>query len=315
MLTLEITLTLTRPHRAHLICTTERVKNLCLLILLMLICVNAHFFWTHGLVKPFPSLDHIYCSFTTLGGFTSKYFRDWVWPIMDNIFSAMLPNSLILSCLIYMVVKRCHKVEMVPGLYKNHFIIEPDSVKRFSNLAIILGTMSIIFTLPETCYNTFEYALERLSLRFVGNEFHFNAQRALAQQLCYIIRDLFLAWKFFLYFVGWGKFRTRAIAVMSFRSCRVYLRQRKNMRNAYIRAAYRKQNEAAALSQKHSDTSCVDQTEMVHPQTASDEPCGSLQRRYDSCQIHYDNAKCGLMNDHEESQIWSPNTGSIMTYV
>ena len=228
MLVLEITLILVRPKQAHLICVTERVKNISLFILLLLICVNAHYFWTYGLVQPYPSSELIFCSFTSFGGDTSKSFRKGVWQSMDLVFSAFLPNALTFGCLLFLAVKRCcYRVDMFTTIEKNHFIMDHQCLKNLSTATLVLAISNLVFTLPEISYNFFEFAMEKFIMQstyYTTKEF---AQKALAQQLCCVIRDCYLSLKIVIYISCLKTFRNKCWALVTFRSCRIYHNKRK----------------------------------------------------------------------------------------
>ncbi|ELU11321.1 hypothetical protein CAPTEDRAFT_187072 [Capitella teleta] len=268
LLVLEVTLVLSFPRKAHVICVKERVKNLSLLIVLLLVCVNAHFFWTYGLVRFHPSAEKQYCIFTEYGGFYSKYFRGLVWPIMDTLFAAMLPNTIIVACLTYIFLRGCLKAEKLRVLMENHFVIDAESLRSFIVMTIVLGAFSVVMTLPETAYNLFEFAMERLQLEHIGNRETYFAQRTLAQLLCYIFRDLFLAFKVFVYVIMWKSFRERAVGVLTLRKYRTYCKKRKNFRDEYVREESARR---AKLQAKRSHTTHGDATE-EQPWTPSTDP-------------------------------------------
>ena len=317
MMVLEVTLVLTFPKRAHLICVAERVKNITLVVVLMLTCVNAHFFWTYGLVRLHPLADHVFCIFTQYGGFYSKYFRGIIWPILDSLFSAILPNSLILGCLVYVGIRGYLRPKRMEELLHNHFIVDPESLWSVIRLTIILGALSILLTLPETAYNIFEFAMERMALDHIGDRETFFAQRTLAQLLCYTTRDFFLSFKILLYIVCWRKFREKAFDVVTLRSCRTYLHRRKSMREEYTSAAYRDHNEAATVVKE--------QTREVKVQKRDSGPAlkthgvtnnASISKLDETTDGYDGSCTQGLLPERDnDSKVWLKRQGYVMTNI
>lgn len=190
------------PMTAHKHISLDRAKNILLLQVLVLICVNAHYFWTYGLEQDFVDPGIHFCTFSTLGSHYSEYFRDSVWPIMDLLASSLLPGIMILICVVYILRAR-HKQQC--SLLSNSFLLHPQATDRLVVLCVGLGIASLVLTLPEFCYNLFEFVIEKLLMQFTGLDF--DAKRRLAQAVCVTIRDTFLAFKFIFYCAAWKTFR------------------------------------------------------------------------------------------------------------
>lgn len=280
MLILEVTLILSNPRRAHLICAKERVKNLSLLVILLLVCVNAHFFWTYQVLRPYPTAPNIICTFSEAGGFYSKTFRSLVWPIMDNLFAAILPNCIILSCLLFIAFKGYLKNEKLQELMENHFVIDAASLRSFIRVTIVLGSANIILTFPETAFNLFEFVRERMVSEHTGDSETFYANLNLACLLCYTIRDFFLCSKIFLYIIMWRSFREKTVDLLTLRNCRSLLRKKRTMRRAYVKAAYRDNESASIISRENATPQRVRKgarSTQIHINQVDSEPVASVE--------------------------------------
>ena len=230
---LEMCLVSIRPERAHRICTRERAKNIILVLILFLICVNAHFFWTYGLVAQHWALNsQMSCTFTPTGSYYSEYFRSEVWPIMDMLGSLLLPDFFILI-LIVLIYRHtgCRQDRKAHALYENHFVLNAPALQYFRRIMLALGILCIMGTLPESGYNIFEFVLEKKAEASglpVNYEMKFFAQRALAQTLTSACRDLFISCKIFVYCIAWRRFRWKLLRLISCYYCRQRYRARKN---------------------------------------------------------------------------------------
>ena len=202
-----------QPHNAHKLCSYEKVKNLLLLLLLMLICINSHFFWTYGLEEE-AYLQSSGLFFWTFGSYYNESFRHTIWPLLDLSFSAILPGIFIVLFVAqtlkyrYVMKRNISEVENNGSinngsLLSNVFLLDPCASDKFVICTIALGICACIFSLPSTSYNIFEFVVEKLHLEIYG-ELH--AKRALAQTVCYTFRDIFLSCKVFIYLSFWPPF-------------------------------------------------------------------------------------------------------------
>ena len=171
-----------QPHNAHKLCSYEKVKNLLLLLLLMLICINSHFFWTYGLEEEayLQSSGLFFCTFSTFGSYYNESFRHTIWPLLDLSFSAILPGIFIVLFVAqtlkyrYVMKRNISEVEKNGSfnngsLLSNVFLLDPCASDKFVICTIALGICACIFSLPSTSYNIFEFA----------------------QTVCYTFRDKF----------------------------------------------------------------------------------------------------------------------------
>lgn len=217
---LECTIVITKPLKAHHLCSTNRVRNILLVEILLLVCINAHFFWTYGLEPDYMDNTKFFCTFSTFGNHYSEYFRHIVWPVMDLLSSAVAPGCIILFSCIHALRHRCKERPLAQAdnaddrvcygsIIDNPYLLDPEATNRFVLICIALGLMSVAFTLPQTTYLTFEYVLERANLyqHFLNNSVNFTALKKLGQVVCESMKDIFLSLKFVFYIASWPTFR------------------------------------------------------------------------------------------------------------
>ncbi len=219
---IESTIITIRPMKAHKICNLDRAKNVLLIEVLLLVCVNAHFFWTYGLEEEYMVPGLFFCTFSTFGSHYSEYFRNIVWPIMDLLSSSIVPGCIILGSVIYTVRRLYGKGQHGMSILENTYLLNARATHQMVIVAVIVGIASLILTAPETGYNLFEFIIERADLltKLTTNSINFDAQRRLAQAVCISSRDIFLSCKIFIYCASWESFR-KEIAVLFQKMTRV----------------------------------------------------------------------------------------------
>ena len=219
------------PMATKDLCTAERSKNVILVTLLFLICWNAHYFWTYGLVRPHGGKANPFCSFTAHGTYYNEVFRKDIWPVMDTMAAPVVPNLIVLSCLIFNVY---HRVKVTPArtaLGQGHLnASDRELVRNFSTVCIVLGVCGMLFTLPEGAYNMYEISLERRgdSVDEMQSDWSHFARRELARSVTYSLRYIFLSFKILLYFTLFRSFRKRALSVVTCVRLRLLIQKRED---------------------------------------------------------------------------------------
>lgn len=221
-------------------CTANRsidtAKHTLLVLVLILICSNAHYFWTIGRWWPNPvDKTQYYCTFIPQNGPFSEVFRDFIWPIADITLSFLAPNLIIVFILICrrpscrsQPLKRLI-IRDQPQL-REHQVLSTTSAE-LSRIAVCLSVWGLVSTLPEAAYNIFEFVLEHCQLSDAGERL--IMQRILAQTLSSAIRDLFLSAKIIAYILLSPTFRKFVIEKASrVWTCR---KQRKQPNTAPVR--------------------------------------------------------------------------------
>ena len=201
----EVAMINAHPAVAHKRLSLDKTKNVLLIQVLILVCVNAHYFWTYGLEPDYNDPEIKFCTFTTFGNHYSEYFRDSVWPIMNMLSASIVPGVTLLICVVYILKMR--KRHGRDALLRNTFLLHPEATNQQVLMCVGLGILSLIFTLPEFCYDSFEFIIEITEKVNDFTHLSFHSQRRLAQVVCISVRDIFLGFKFLFYCIGWRTFR------------------------------------------------------------------------------------------------------------
>ncbi len=206
--------------QVHHLATREHSKNILLVVLLLSLCVNGHYFWTFGLQEAYNMKGVWFCQFTTLSTFYSESFRIYIWPTIDFLVAIFIPGFIMFICVVYILrhkyrtrsrVQRNTHAEISVKCYtirNNKLLLNAKLVEDFVSMCIILCLCSFIFTLPQT---TFDYIFEFLIIEKLGympDDYTFESKRQLARTVCTTFKDIFQALKIIVYLIFWSSFRT-----------------------------------------------------------------------------------------------------------
>ncbi len=215
------------PMQVHQLATRERSKNILLVVLLLSVCVNGHYFWTFGLQEAYNMKDVWFCQFTTVSTYYSESFRDYLWPTIDFMLAIFIPGLIMFCCVIDVIrhkynccqsrVKQMHnrvqninqKVQITGyRIRDNKLLLDGKLCEDFVFTCVILCLCSFIFTLPQT---TFDYIFEFLIIEKLGympDDYTFESKRQLARTVCTTFKDIFHALKIIIYVIFMPSFRT-----------------------------------------------------------------------------------------------------------
>mgnify|MGYP000122603167 CR=1 FL=1 len=121
---IETVIAVKKPLLIYTMCTRERGSAIVLFISVILISLNLHYFWTHGLVVPGddPSIDFFMCTYISE---LSDKFRDYIWPVINFCAQDMLPFVVILASVVYMClsfIPRSVPVKAYDKLLEKYFL-------------------------------------------------------------------------------------------------------------------------------------------------------------------------------------------------
>ncbi|XP_021379211.1 uncharacterized protein LOC110466781 isoform X2 [Mizuhopecten yessoensis] len=96
--TVELLIAIRFPRHMYVMCTRERSQAVILFIIVLLICLNLHFFWTVGLTLPGQSPE-IVIPFCHNNYELSEDFRNIIWPLVEFFVQNAIPMISVFSCL------------------------------------------------------------------------------------------------------------------------------------------------------------------------------------------------------------------------
>lgn len=199
------------PANAHHICSYDRAKHIGLVLLLLVICINGHYFFTYGLVAPYASMEAQWeCTFLPGGG-RHEFFRVYFWPITDNLIASILPLLITILSLVFICRRKVPTV-----LLSNRHLIYPEVMLQCRSCVIVLAILFLILTLPEAFYNLFEYILEQCGLTYDKSV---ELPRIILPSLTGCLKDMFSSLKIVVYLVTMPIFRKQTITIFKCIKC------------------------------------------------------------------------------------------------
>ena len=220
----ETTIVTLRPERLIRVCVSERAKAVILLIIVLLVCVNAHSFWTFNLIeeKTGESPEPKMCT-NLRQGQANEEFRRVVWPIIDILVTDFFPYFTVFSCTVIMVTRRVkhqgpnHRDTL--NVWKSYQLDAP-AAKDFQFTIIVLCVVYLLFMITKFALDIFLFLVEPGSLELVEYSLPFDAKIQLAKAISAVLHFSFLCCKFFVYVITSKRFREELRTMFTCRCCR-----------------------------------------------------------------------------------------------
>ena len=199
---------------------SQRVTDVMCLLLVLVTCLNLHYFWTYGLLNvEFEfGFDNIvrqkYCFFQTKNLKGETHGTDgYIWVSLDHAFVDYLPMIMIISCLILTHLALAGRLGLSPRDYR------PSWDKGFldANAFVTLTSRTLLalgWTMPVTCLPSLVYF--HLNARYNTDSNNGSAQNwVLASAILGEWKMLFYSCKFFVYLATCQKVRQESLEVLS----------------------------------------------------------------------------------------------------
>ena len=223
---IETTLVAFRPHRLLKIYSLERARAVFLLIVVLLVCVNAHCFWTYALINldKTGKLSKEVCDspkqtplmgrrsgkiLSDHGGDGTDDFRRITWPIIDILLGDLLPYLIIFACTVMLVTKRIKghdRTREVDNIWRS-YTCDATGARNFHTTIIILLVFYLIFMLPNLVCNIFLFLVEPSRMWLIKYSLPFDSKKMLAQAVCLCCHYLFISSKFIIYVASSHEYR------------------------------------------------------------------------------------------------------------
>ena len=149
-------------HIAHNMCTLSRARAVVLLLIVLLICINSHYFWTFELVKQADLLQPQYqvmCTFSKHGHQYSEEFVEYIWPVTNILVTEIAPMVLILGCGIAMLVQLLrgrHRGDTHHQAWQARYILYPEVKDQLKVTFTVLACTYPILLLPKFTTGIFQ---------------------------------------------------------------------------------------------------------------------------------------------------------------
>ncbi|KAK7505692.1 hypothetical protein BaRGS_00002963 [Batillaria attramentaria] len=206
-LAIELMIATRFPLKTYHMCTRERARAIVLLITILLVCLNLHFFWTWSV----PTDQG--CRYTDE---FALEFQNEIWPAITMMVKCVLPLLAAGICFSISVIS------LIRGGRAAHSSYEPILKKYFLDLQALkqLKHVALILTLLFLIVKTYELGMEVLSLLETRLVFvvpceevaQYKASKAIASVVRDAVFYTFASLKFFVYFAFCGRFREMCFA-------------------------------------------------------------------------------------------------------
>ena len=208
---IEMTISMRSPLRIYKMCTRERATSVILLISVLLISLNLHFFWTFGLTIPGddPSIRILLCTYINE---LSNDFRDYIWPLIDFFIADLFPLLILTICVILTVPginKKKNKSTELDKLLQKYFL----DTKALYELKLALFFVIIcnaFILLCRVAENGILYMADKDVLELEYQEV--DLIKGIFRTLYYI----YLSHKIFIFCLFCSKFRKDAIQLVKY---------------------------------------------------------------------------------------------------
>ena len=201
---IEMTISMRTPLKIYKMCTRDRATSNILLISVLLISLNLHFFWTFGLTIPGddPNIRIILCTYINE---LSNNFRDYIWPLIDFFIADLFPLLILTICVILTVPSiknKGNKSEELNDLLQKYFL----DTKALHELKLAMFVVIICNAFVLLC-RVVEYGIMNVSNDVIDLEFQ---QIKLIKGIFRTIYYIYLSHKIFIFSLFCSKFRRDA---------------------------------------------------------------------------------------------------------
>jgi len=251
---IETMITIKKPKRIYEMCTRERANAIMLFISVILITLDLHFFWTHGLVRPGDD-PHISIYMCTYVSELSDKFRDYIWPIINFLIEHVSPWCIILVCMLYSIIGLVKRDRKADEEYLKKYFLDTKTLHQLNKSVFIICLIAGgAYTLDIISISIHWMA----SHNFISIEYEHSF---LMRSFLAVLSNVFISHKFWVFYICCDKFR-QDVKCLWHCMCRPLRRQRRHNRKCITSADTNK----ACSSWQDTDT-CL--SEELHERFAS----------------------------------------------
>ena len=225
----EVYIATSYPHKVPKMCTLERSKAIVLLLTVLLICVNVHYFWSLELISIKSHQngygEQFFCTFAKHGQILREEFTMSVWPVLDMMVADILPYTAVLLSTLLCVVniiknrKNTQLREESHQIWKSKFTLNANGIEQMKKVFISLFLLYILLTLPKLAILMYEFSNQDANY----SDLYFMIKMALAKCIGSTLFYIFLSCKVFLYCALSKRFRKEALSIIT---CKRFFRKK-----------------------------------------------------------------------------------------
>jgi hypothetical protein len=205
------------PDKVNRLCTTSKAEAVMLLLTVLLICINIHFFWSFELAPtdqgPMSYMHSVICTFTRHGHQSSEVFQSYIWPIIDTLVTDGLPSILVSICVIIMltrIIRGQHRGDDAHRAWRERYQMDPRAMDQLKITFVIICILFIPASLPKMIVNLVTYLFENEYIDYGDDYMAFMSDRNLANAICAHLEYAYLSMKMIIYLASSNRFRQEA---------------------------------------------------------------------------------------------------------
>lgn len=203
-------------------CVVERARAVILLIIVLLVCINAHCFWTFALQADEKSglPEDIICT-NARQGHVNETFRRIVWPVIDMVVSNLFPFFTIFACTVIIITRRVRGKNFTreeQNVWKS-YKLDAAAAKDFQTSILVLCIFYLVLMMPKFACDIFLFLVDPNALALVEWSLKLDAKTTLGQAICSLLYYSCLSLKFFVYLTS-RKFREELKYLLICQQCR-----------------------------------------------------------------------------------------------
>ncbi len=203
-----------RPDNAVHCLTRQRAQATMLLLTVILICLNIHYFWSFDLSDEIQDMGYIHlsgkmCTFIRHGHHHSETFVNKIWPVIDSLVSEMLPTIIGTICIVIMARKICrgeHRGNQEHQAWKSRYMMDPCALDQTKVAFLVLCITFLPAVLPKFTFNITKYLIETAIINGTDTAYA-QSKMEFAHIMCSTLEYAFLSFKIILYAATISKFR------------------------------------------------------------------------------------------------------------
>ncbi len=223
-LIIETTIVVLKVQKLLKVYVLERARAVILLIIVLLVCINAHCFWSFSLVKEEKKglPEEVECSnFNRQGSYASEEFRKVVWPIMDILITNFFPYFVIFACTVILItrkVKRTDHSREAVNVWKTYHL-DGSSAREFQTTIVVLSVFYLVLMVPKFANDIFIFLVDRNGLAMVDYSVPLDSKMILAKCICDFLHYMFISFKIFIFLSTSKKFRDEMCLLLTCQRC------------------------------------------------------------------------------------------------
>lgn len=217
---IETTMVTMRPQRLMRMCRQERGRAVILLIIVLLVCVNAHNFWTFSLVTEDDTKEVVCTNNLRQSNQLSTNFRLIVWPIIDILVTDLLPICICFSCSVMLITRRLRMAEHMRHMENTWkaYSIDSKTAKQLQLCFLAISFLHVVLLLPKLGCDIFFFLTEH-ELRLVTYSVPLESRKVLAKAVCSLCLYIFLSFKVVIFLIISRTFRRNFLTLLLCRRC------------------------------------------------------------------------------------------------